>query len=108
MNSRLTTLLKQCKVAEIPQLIDNEKSIIIKKIDTSNFEINHCYELKIDIVKLDVFKSILLSNWGDKKLPSSEVIDVEIKKMLGQMVYCFSPIWEGWLPKNCLTIIKEL
>ena len=108
MNSRLIELLGQCKVAEIPQLIGNEKSIIIKKMTIIDFEVDHCYEVKINLVKLDTFKSTLLLDWNNKTLPSSEIINVEITKINGQMVYCFSPIWEGWLPKNCLTVIKEL
>ena len=86
MNERLIELLNSCKVARIPQLTKDTKSIIIEKSTDIVLKEDFCYRLKLP----------------------DRVVDVEIQKLDLDKVYCFSPLWEGWVDRKDITVIKEL
>ena len=97
MNERLLKLLSECKIAQIPQLINDQKSFIIKKLTSIPIEENKCYRIKL----LD---NSIISNF------KSDTADVEIQKLdrINNSAYCFSPLWEGWIKFNQFNLIQEL
>ena len=58
------------------------------------FELNSCYSILINhdkLVDYDVQINYNIDN-----------LDIEVLDMNERFIKVFSPIWEGWLPKNCI------
>lgn len=86
MNNNLIELLNKCKIAKIPRIQPDTKSIIIEKSNKKTVEKDRCYTLNFN----------------------NRILDVEIQKVDLDKVYCFSPVWEGWVNKEDIIVIKEL
>lgn len=100
VNKEIIEILKQCKVATIPDNLDTEVKISIPKIEQIEYELNSCYSIFINHDKLVDF---------DVDFPNNITnLDIEVVDINTRFIKVFSPLWEGWLPKNCIQITKKL
>lgn len=100
VNKEIIEILKQCKVATIPNNIEDITRIIIPKTEQVEFELNSCYSIFINHDKLVDF---------DGDFPNNIInLDIEVVDINTRFIKVFSPLWEGWLPKNCIQITKKL
>lgn len=100
VNKDIIEILKQCKVATIPDNINEVSKIAIPKTKQIEFELNSCYSISINHDKLVDF---------DVQFPNNiSNLDIELLDMNNMFIKVFSPLWEGWLPKSCITIIRKL
>lgn len=98
VNKEIIKILKQCRIATIPENIEDALKIIISK--TEQIEIGSCYSILINHDRL--FDFDIDFNYNINKL------DVEILDINDKFIKVFSPVWEGWLPKACIQITKKL
>ena len=115
MNKTIKEQLKNCVVANVPPFDDNTTKLLIKKGGTervTQYQLHKCYVVDID---LDAVKKSNLTN-----IPDRGCYKCEIAQIMGNMVRIlgcgydrhndidYSDIWEGWIPTDCITIIKEI
>ena len=100
VNKDIIEILKQCRVATIPNNIEDISRIIIPKAEQVEFELNSCYSILINHDKLVDYDVQI--NYNIDKL------DIEVLDMNERFIKVFSPVWEGWLPKTCIQITKKL
>lgn len=117
MSERLERELKRVKFANIQQV--DENTYVVRKETEIRLEEDNCYLIKL---KDSVFNpnSILTTNWNSGKIPNSRYYQVDINKIMGDMIRIsgigyddetctiFKENWYGWLPKNEIEIIKKL
>ena len=100
VNKDIIEILKQCRVAIIPDNIEDIPRIIIPKTEQVEFEVNNCYSISINQDKLVDF---------DVDFPNNIFnLDIELIDINDRFIKVFSPLWEGWLPKTCIQITKKL
>lgn len=100
VNKDIIKILKQCRVAIIPDNIEDIPRIIIPKTEQVEFELNSCYSIIVNHDKLVDF---------DVDFPNNIFnLDIELIDINDRFIKVFSPLWEGWLPKTCIQITKKL
>lgn len=100
VNKDIIEILKQCKVATIPNNIEDISKIIIPKTEQMEFELNSCYSILVNHDKLVDFDVNFPNNISN--------LDIELVDINDRFIKVFSPLWEGWLPKTCIQITKKL
>lgn len=117
MSERLERELKRVKFAKIEKL--NETTYIVRKETGIRLEENNCYLIRLNDSIFDP-NNILTSNWNNGKIPSSRYYQIDIDKIMGDMIrisgvgfdtedcLVMKDNWWGWLPKNEIEIIKKL
>lgn len=94
VNKDIIEILKQCRVAIIPDNIEDIPRIIIPKTEQVEFELNSCYSIIVNHDKLVDF---------DVDFPNNIFnLDIELIDINDRFIKVFSPLWEGWLPKTCI------
>lgn len=94
VNKDIIKILKQCRVAIIPDNIEDIPRIIIPKTEQVEFELNSCYSIIVNHDKLVDF---------DVDFPNNIFnLDIELIDINDRFIKVFSPLWEGWLPKTCI------
>lgn len=96
MNDYIKSLLNKCKVAELPDDLDSN-DIIIEKTSALHLLVDNCYTIRINKDKL-----------GNIKFPNLPELDVEVTDISTDEVKVYSPLWDGWLPKKSVKVIKKL
>lgn len=100
VNKDIIEILKQCRVATIPDNIEDIPRIIIPKTEQVEFELNSCYSIIVNHDKLVDF---------DVDFPNNIFnLDIELIDINDKFIKVFSPLWEGWLPKTCIQITRKL
>lgn len=123
MNEIIKEQLKLLKVAELPEFDDNTTDITIPKQEAKEYNINvgKCYLIELENYIINPPETFTLHiNWNNNIIPKDKYMKVEIVGIMGKMVkvngvgYDFvnkldlNTMWEGWLPRKAITIIKEL
>ena len=123
MNEIIKEQLKLLKVAELPEFDDSTTEITIPKQEAKEYNINvgKCYLIELENYIINPPETFTLHiNWNNNIIPKDKYMKVEIVGIMGKMVkvngvgYDFvnkldlNTMWEGWLPRKAITIIKEL
>ena len=123
MNEIIKEQLKLLKVAELPEFDDNTTEITIPKQEAKEYNINvgKCYLIGLENYIINPPETFTLHiNWNNNIIPKDKYMKVEIVGIMGKMIkvngvgYDFvnkldlNTMWEGWLPRKAITIIKEL
>lgn len=123
MNEIIKEQLKLLKVAEIPEFDDNTTEIAIPKQEAKEYNINvgKYYLIELENYIINPPETFTLHiNWNNNIVPKDKYMKVEIVGIMGKMIkvngvgYDFvnkidlNTMWEGWLPRKAITIIKEL
>lgn len=123
MNEIIKEQLKLLKVTELPEFDDNTTEITIPKQEAKEYNINvgKCYLIELENYIINPPETFTLHiNWNNNIIPKDKYMKVEIVGIMGKMVkvngvgYDFvnkldlNTMWEGWLPRKAITIIKEL
>ena len=123
MNEIIKEQLKLLKVAELSEFDDNTTEITIPKQEAKEYNINigKCYLIELENYIINPPETFTLHiNWNNNIIPKDKYMKVEIVGIMGKMVkvngvgYDFvnkldlNTMWEGWLPRKAITIIKEL
>ena len=124
MNPIIKNQLDKCKVAKLPPYDDNTLALSIPKgsaLNVTPYQVHKCYLLKIaDFILHPSEESTLASNWNGGRIPNSQYYYAEVSQLMAKMVKIsgcpYDPItqttsndvWEGWIPQDGLTLLKEL
>lgn len=117
MSERLERELKRVKFAKIEQV--NETTYMVRKETGIRLEENNCYLIKLNDSVFDP-NNILTSNWNNGKIPNSRYYQIDIIKIMSNMIKVsgvgyddetctnFKENWWGWLPMGEIEVIKKL
>ena len=124
MNKYAKEALSRVRVAHLPPYDDSTISMIIPKhigVDGDDLIKDKCYLICVEqyvITPPDGFT--LHDNWNNGVKPKHQYMKAEINTIMGKMVKVTSvgydndnhidtnDMWEGWLPKSAIKIVKEL
>ena len=94
-------------------LLKNPKGLMVK--------VNYKYILQLDKnLTNPEMNGVLVNNWNHGKVPTHVILEVEVKEKLGTMFLVsgfylnddFTKIenesWEGWLPIEQISVLKEM
>lgn len=123
MNELIKEQLSKCKVAKIPVYDDDTCQIFIEKYNPKSHGVleNHYYLVKLaDYILNPPAGYHLHINWNKGIKPVSDHMKCEVITTMGEMVKIHGvgydmdsqvdkdDIWEGWLPREAITVIKEI
>lgn len=120
MNKFIKQQLEKVKECSIPAYNDDTTEIIIprKTITEDKSEgmiIGHFYRIKLaDYIVNEPDNFTLSSNWNHGTKPKEHILNIELQKVMGKMIYVNSTtyqsgeMWEGWLPNKAVTILEEI
>lgn len=124
MNKFVKEELKKVKVANLPPYDDTTVTMTIPKhcgVDGDDLKKDSCYLIHVEPYILNPPEGFTLhDNWNNGILPKHEYMKAEVNILLGKMVKITSvgfdytnnadtnDIWEGWLPRSAVKIIREL
>lgn len=117
MSKRLERELHRVKFAKIEKVNDN--TYVVRREQEIRLLEDNCYLIKLKDSIFDP-NNILTTNWNNGNIPSSRYYQVDINKIMGDMIRVsgigyeddsctkIKDNWWGWLPKNEIEIIKKL
>ena len=117
MSERLERELKKVKFAHIEQV--NENTYVVKKDVKIRLLEDNCYLIKLNDSIFD-HNNILTTNWNNGKIPNSRYYQIDINKIMGNMIKVssvgyddetctnFKENWWGWLPIDEIEVIKKI
>lgn len=125
MNPLIKKQLEMCKVAPIPDVIDDSiEELCIEKVSDANsrsFKIHSCYLVELaDYILNPSTEYTLADNWNKGIVPKDKYMKVEVEQLLGKMVKIigsgFDPdtntdkntVWELWVPQKGIKILQNL
>lgn len=124
MNKFVKEELSKVKVAQLPEYDDTTVSMIIPKhsgVDGDDLKQDRCYLLCIEPYILNPPEGFTLhDNWNNGVAPKHQYMKAEVNVLMGKMVKVTSvgydyqnnmdtnDVWEGWLPRSAVKIVREL
>ena len=124
MNKFVKEELSKVKVAQLPEYDDTTLSMIIPKhsgVDGDDLKQDKCYLLYIEPYILNPPEGFTLhDNWNNGIAPKYQYMKAEVNVLMGKMVKVTSvgfdyqnnrdtnDMWEGWLPRSAVKIVREL
>lgn len=121
MNKFIEQQLNNVKLADISNYDRSANTYHIPKYNELRLEVGKCYLLELDnsLIRFDS-NSMLISNWNRGTYPKHKYLKVDVIKQLGKMVFVNSigydnehekdinDVWEGWLPLQQVSLVKEI
>lgn len=121
MNKFIEQQLGNVKLADLSNYDESSNTYHIPKYSELRLEIGKCYLICLDdeLTRYDS-NSILISNWNRGTYPKHKYLKVDVIKQVGKMVFVNSigydnelekdinDVWEGWLPLQQISLVKEL
>lgn len=119
MNKFIKQQLDKTKECIIPPYSENDTEIFIPKKTIEDkpegMIIGHFYRIKIaDYIINEPDNFTLSSNWNHGTKPKENILNIELQKIMGKMIYVNSTtyysgeMWEGWLPSKAVTVLEEI
>ena len=106
-------------IQEVKSLINQLPAL--QEAKEYNINVGKCYLIELENYIINPPETFTLHiNWNNNIIPKDKYMKVEIVGIMGKMVkvngvgYDFvnkldlNTMWEGWLPRKAITIIKEL
>ena len=124
MNKFVKEELSKVKVAQLPVYDDSTVIMTIPKhcgVDGDDLQKDKCYLIQVESYILNPPEGFTLhDNWNNGSKPRHSYMKAEINALMGKMAKVTSvgydyengrdtnDVWEGWLPRSAIKIIREL
>lgn len=122
INPIILEQLKQVKVADLPAYSDTDTVIHIPKQESDiPIVVGRCYMIELDNYLLNPPPDFNLHiNWNKNIIPKDKYMNCQVLQIQGKMLKISAvgvdkntqiinnQIWEGWLPRKSIKIMKEL
>lgn len=119
VNKLILKQLEKVKDAKVSPYDEIRHSYYIKKFKEINFEVHHCYLVRINDALLNS-TNIIASNYNNGSYPEYNYMKIDVSKRVGNMIYVdgiyydneskqdINTMWSGWLPITEIELIEEL
>lgn len=124
MNTLIKEQLSKCEVAVIPPFDDDTAHIVVQKqdkVEITSYSLQKCYLIELSDSILQPSEDVSFHiNWNKGSLPRSKFYNAQVIQLVGSVVKITGigidgkssiptgDMWEGWLPKKDIKVVKEL
>lgn len=110
--------LEKVEYADLSNFNAETNTYIIKKRVDIKLEVDNCYLIRVKPSAHNNF--VVISNWNNGSMPSSEYLKVDISKIMGKMVRVVGVVhdyqthqdlasfWSGWLSTDDIEVISKV
>lgn len=118
MNKFIKDQLSKVRYASVPEFNDSTTELLIPKGEVkpeAEFVVNNYYLVEFEDYILYPFEGFTLhENWNNGKAPVDKRMNIEVLQIMGKMIKIHGVgetthnMWEGWIPKKSMKILKTL